>query len=81
MSDEMHEAHDDATPVTHGIARRDALKAMAAAAMVPMLPEPAAIAIAAGISNAPGTSRNSYFAPAFSRPSATLASSSATMWA
>ena len=46
MSDEMHDTHDDAKPVTHGIARRDALKAMAAAAMVPMLPEPAAAPMA-----------------------------------
>jgi hypothetical protein len=44
MSDEMHDARDDAKPVTTGIARRDALKAIAAAAMVPMLPEAAAAA-------------------------------------
>jgi hypothetical protein len=44
MSDEMHDSRDDATPVTTGIARRDALKAIAAAAMVPMLPEAAAAA-------------------------------------
>jgi hypothetical protein len=45
MSDEMHDSRDDATPVTTGIARRDALKAIAAAAMVPMLPEAAAAAL------------------------------------
>ena len=48
MSDEMHDsqrnARDDAKPATTGIARRDALKAIAAAAMVPMLPEAAAAA-------------------------------------
>ena len=42
MSDEMH---DDTKPVAHGIARRDALKVMAAAAMVPMLPDAAAASL------------------------------------
>ncbi len=50
MRDDMH---DDAKPITNGIARRDALKAMAAAAMVPMLPEPAAAAPVAATPRAP----------------------------
>jgi len=53
MSDEMHDAHDDAKPVALGIARRDALKAMAAAAMVPMLPDAAAAAPMAPAARAP----------------------------
>ena len=53
MSDDMHDTHDDAKPVTTGIARRDALKAMAAAAMVPMLPEPAAAAPVTATPRAP----------------------------
>ena len=44
MSDEMHDSHDDAKPIMHGIARRDVLKAVAAVAMVPMLPDAAAAA-------------------------------------
>ena len=47
------ERNDDAKPVTAGIARRDALKAMAAAAMVPMLPEAAAAAPMARAARAP----------------------------
>jgi hypothetical protein len=47
MSDELHDAqHDelreDTKPMSNPMARRDALKAMAVAAMVPMLPESAA---------------------------------------
>ena len=34
MSDEMHDSHDDAKPVTTGIARRDALKAIAEKAIL-----------------------------------------------
>lgn len=39
MRDDVNDqARDDSTPVAHGIARRDALKAMAVVAMVPMMP-------------------------------------------
>ena len=49
MSDDVN----DETPVVHGIARRDALKAMAAAAMVPMLPTPSSATPAAPVPRTP----------------------------
>ncbi len=59
MSDQRHEVSDSDSPdsassdsTTPGIVRRAALKAMAAAAMVPMLPEPSA-AVAAPTSRPP----------------------------
>lgn len=57
MRDERNDAkpvaHDEAKPVAHGIARRDALKAMAAVAMVPMLPDAATAAPVAPAARAP----------------------------
>ena len=57
MRDDVKDSHEDSrdeqTPAPQGIARRDALKAMAAAAMVPMLPDAAATAPLAPAARAP----------------------------
>lgn len=54
MSDDVNdETRNDDKPVVPGIARRDALKAMAAAAMVPMLPTPSSAAPVAPVPRAP----------------------------
>lgn len=57
MRDDVKDSHEDSrdeqTPAPQGIARRDALKAMAAAAMVPMLSDAAATAPLAPAARAP----------------------------
>ncbi len=53
MSDDVNDSRDEQTPAAHGIARRDALKAMAAVAMVPMMPASAAATPAAPVVREP----------------------------
>ncbi len=52
-SDMRDETRDEQKPVGHGIARRDALKAMAAVAMVPMMPASVAATPAAPVVREP----------------------------
>lgn len=51
MSDDTNDSPNNAPPAGNGIARRDALKAMAAAAMVPMLPESPSAAPTAAVTD------------------------------
>jgi len=54
MRDDVNDhVQDELKSARHGIARRDALKAMAAAALVPMLPESAAAAPGAPVAREP----------------------------